>query len=377
MQQSPPPQFIHEITYHDLIDKAVPRPAKITGACGAGGYLGRMQLVTGATGIAGSHILLECAQRGPVRAIHRHGSDRSIVERIFRYYRADADALLNAVEWMQTDILDRVGLDIAMRGVRYVHHAAAMVSFNPGDAGALASANIDGTANVVNAALEHGVERLCHVSSTATIGGTGWNGPRDESMQWEDEEHHSAYAISKHAAELEVHRGIAEGLDAVMVNPCIIIGPGPAGRSSMTLIERLRKGTRFYPTGSNAVVDARDVARCMLALMDQGSTGERYLLVGENVSYQRLFGSLATAFGRPMPDTALRPWMLQAAWRFERVRSLLTGSKPFITRDTAHSAIADRSFSAEKVQKLLGIRFIPAEHAVANVAGFLQGGRAY
>jgi nucleoside-diphosphate-sugar epimerase len=336
-----------------------------------------MHLVTGATGIVGSHVLLECAARGPVRALYRRDSDRSIVERIFRHYRADADTLLTAVEWVQGDVLDVDALQAAMRGVRQVYHTAAVVSFAPGDAGTMQRVNADGTANVVNVALECGVHRLCHVSSTAAIGDAPSGVMRHEALPWNADKHTSAYSLSKYAAELEVQRGIAEGLDAVMVNPCVIIGPGLFGRSSMTLVERLQQGTRFYAPGSNAVVDARDVAQCMLAVTEQAPTGERFLLVGENLSYQRLFTLLANAFDKDAPSIPLRRWMLNMGWRVERSRSLLTGSTPFITRDTAHSALTERSYSSAKVEALLGHRFRTAEEMVANVAAFVRNGKAY
>jgi nucleoside-diphosphate-sugar epimerase len=178
--------------------------------------------------------------------------------------------------------------------------------------------------------------------------------------------------MTKYAAELEVYRGIAEGLDAIMVNPCIVLGPGLPGRSSMTLVERLNRGTRFYPPGANAVVDARDVARCMVALMDRGTSGERYLLVGENLTYQRLFTLLSEAFGRKPPTWPLRSWMLEAAWRLERARSMLTGATPFITEATAHSAITHRTYDPSKVSDLLGYRFLGAAEAITNVAAFLR-----
>lgn len=336
-----------------------------------------MHLVTGATGIVGSHVLLECAARGPVRALYRRDSDRSIVERIFRHYRADADTLLTAVEWFPADLLDVDGMNAAMRDVRHVYHTAAVVSFAPGDAARMHQVNVTGTANVVNAALENQVQRLCHVSSTAAIGTAPEGQPRDESLPWNEDKRDSAYSLSKYAAELEVQRGVAEGLDAVLVNPCVIIGPGQSGRSSMTLVERLRKGTRWYPPGSNAIVDARDVAQCMLALMERGVNGERYLLVGENISYQRLFSLLANAFGNPAPSRPLRPWMLEVGWRLEELRSTLLGSTPFITRATAHSAIIQRSYNAAKVQALLQHRPRTAEETVANVAAYMNGVRAY
>ncbi len=331
-----------------------------------------MDLVTGATGIVGSHLLLELASRGPVRATRRKNSDLSIVERVFRYYRIDAEELLQKIDWVEADLLDVDALNDAMFGVRYVFHAAAMVSFDPRDTDAMQRVNVGGTTNVVNAALVQGVHRLCHVSSTAAIGHAPAGILRAEDLPWEAEKQTSAYAIGKYEAELEVQRGIAEGLDAVIVNPCIIIGPGMSGRSSMTLVERVRKGTRFYPPGSNAIVDARDVAECMLKLVERGVSGERYLLVGENLSYRTLFDHLSRAFGRPVPSSALQPWILQLGWRLDRLRSILTGSRPFITEATAHSSIIQRGYSAAKAQALLGHRFRTAEEAVQNVALFLE-----
>jgi dihydroflavonol-4-reductase len=336
-----------------------------------------MHLVTGATGIVGSHVLLECAVRGPVRALYRGGSDRSIVERVFRHYRADADVLLTAIEWVEADILDVDALWAAMRGVRHVFHTAAVVSFSPRDADRMHRVNVTGTANVVNAALENGIERLCHVSSTAAIGEEPAGVARTESSPWHADERTSAYSLSKYAAEMEVYRGIAEGLDAILVNPCVIIGPGQEGRSSMTLVERLRKGTRFHPPGSNAVVDARDVAQAMLALMEKAQSGERFLLVGENITYKRLFGLLAAAFGNPAPAVPLRPWMLGLGWRLEALRGFVTGSEPFITRATAWSALSHRSYSSAKAEALLGLKFRKAKEAVSNVAAFVAGRSAH
>lgn len=336
-----------------------------------------MDLVTGATGIVGSHLLVELASLGPVRAIHRKNSDRSIVERVFRHYRPDADELLRKIEWFEADLLDVDAMNDAMVGVRHVFHGAAVVSFDPCDTDAMQRVNVGGTTNVVNAALAQGVQRLCHVSSTAAIGHAPAGVLRHENLPWEMQSKTSAYAIGKFEAELEVQRGIAEGLDAVIVNPCIIIGPGISRRSSMTLVEHLREGTRFYPPGSNAMVDARDVAECMVALVERGGSGERYLLVGENLSYRVLFDKLCKTFERPGPTIALKPWMLQIGWRLERLRTLLTGSKPFITQATAHSSIIQRGYSADKVKALLGHRFRTVEDAALNIALFLEKHQAH
>ena len=156
----------------------------------------------------------------------------------------------------------------------------------------------------------------------------------------------------------------------MIVNPCIVIGPGSTGRSSMTLMERLHKGTRFFPPGSNSMVDARDVARCMVELIRTAPTGERYLLVGESLSYGDAFRTFSNAFGNPAPRTAIPPWMLEVAWRVERLRSSLTGATPFVTKATAHSALIDRAYSAQKVEDLLGHRFFAVQAMAENMARY-------
>lgn len=331
-----------------------------------------MDLITGATGIVGLHLLHELTSAGErVRALWRKNTDLSIVERVFRHYTPDPQPLLDRIEWVEGELHDVESLKDAMEGVDRVYHAAAMVSFAPADRKELFRVNTAGTANIVNAALIKGVKRICHVSSTAAIGKAEPGVERHEGLPWASDRNTSPYAASKYAAELEIYRGIAEGLDAVIVNPCIIIGPGMPGRSTMTLIEKMRRGMRFYPPGSNAVVDARDVAACMRLLMEKGPTGERYLLVGENVSYQRLFTEFAKGFGNKPPSIPLSPAMLQIGWRLERLRTFF-GGKPFITRATAHTGIIQRRFSNAKVKAELGYEFRGVGEMVRNVVGYMD-----
>lgn len=316
-----------------------------------------MDLVTGGTGIVGSHLLQQLVASGrSVRATRRASSDLEQVRRVFRHLDPAGDRQFDRVEWVEADLLDTTALRDAMAGVERVYHCAALVSFDPRDTKALFAQNITGTANVVNAALETGVKRLLHISSTATIGKAPAGTMANEESEWQRDAHTSPYAVSKAEAELEVQRGIAEGLDAVLVNPCIVLGIGSPGRSSMTMVERVRKGTRFFPPGSNAVVDARDVAAFSIALMEKGATGERHLLVGENLSYERLFTLIAETAGKPAPKNRIRRWMLELAWRLEQARTLF-GGRPFITRHTAHSAVTRRSYDAGKAVQVTGLRF--------------------
>jgi nucleoside-diphosphate-sugar epimerase len=274
---------------------------------------------------------------------------------------------------VEGDLFEVDALHDAMHGVEHLYHCAALVSFDPRDRPAMMSVNAEGTANVVDAALEKGVRRLCHVSSTATIGGGMDGSTGDETKPFVQNGSSSAYAISKAKAELEVYRGIAEGLDAVMVNPCVVLGPGIAGRSSMTMVERVRKGSRFFPGGSNAVVDARDVATAMTRLITEGASGERYLLIGEGIGYRKLFTLIAQSAGKPAPAMPLPAWALELGWRVEVMRTVL-GGRPLITRNTARTASRIRLYDGSKAERLLGMKFRSAEEAVTNVAVFLGRG---
>lgn len=331
-----------------------------------------MDLVTGGTGIVGAHVLDALLEKGrPVRALLRSGTDPGMVKRILQHYHADGAERFRRIQWVEGGVFDVQALRSVMQGVEHLYHCAALVSFDPRDAQTMREVNAEGTANVVDAALETGVKRLCHVSSTATIGGGLDGGTGDEDKPFVQDADSSAYAISKAKAELEVHRGIAEGLDAVMVNPCVVLGPGLAGRSSMTMVERVRKGSRFYPGGSNAVVDARDVATAMTRLITEGRTGERYLLIGEGLTYKKLFTLIAQSAGKAVPSMELPAWALELGWRAEALRTAF-GGRPLITRNTARTASRIRNYEGSKVERLLGIEFRSAEEAVANVAAFLH-----
>ena len=346
------------------------RPVTDKHGCG----LNEMDLVTGGTGIVGAHVLDRLIDQGrTVRALHRPGSDRDFVRRVLRHYHADGDARFARIHWAEGDLLDTESLSAAMQGTGQVFHCAALVSFDPRDRPALFANNITGTANVVNAMLAAGVMRLAHVSSTATIGSV--NSPLGdyENDPFNEEGPASDYALSKHGAEMEVQRGIAEGLHAVMVNPCVIIGPGPRhGRSSLTMVERMRKGSHFHPKGSNAVVDARDVAIALVRLMDTGVPGERHLLVGENITYKDLFRTIARTAGQREPTIPIAPWVLDCAWRLERLRTLF-GGRSLVTKASARTASHPRLYDGSKARTLLDMDFRKAVEAVENTERFLRG----
>lgn len=189
----------------------------------------------------GSRLIYDLVRSGEeVRAIKRPTSDLATIKNIFNYYSPSEKNLMENLEWVEGDVTDMFSLLEAMKGITKVYHCAAMVSFNPKARDKMMKVNIEGTANIVNACLEKGIEKLCYASSVAAIGNpvlkkpgseNGHAGPGrfveeiTENTPWVASAKNSNYTISKYASEQEVWRGIEEGLNAVIVNPSIIIGP--------------------------------------------------------------------------------------------------------------------------------------------------------
>ena len=336
--------------------------------CGISLYICRMILVTGGTGLVGSHLLFDLAKNGEkVRALKRPTSDLSAVKKIFEYYSPNKNSF-EQIEWMDGDVLDVVSLQEAMQGVEKVYHCAAYVSFNPKKADKLLKINIEGTANIVNTCLENKVKKLCHVSSTAAIGHTDNGELITEKVKWRQTKNTSNYSISKHHSEREVWRGIEEGLNAVIVNPCIVIGPGNWGKSSTSFFPQVWRGMKYYSTGGNAFVDARDVSKAMLNLMESNINSEHFLIVGENMSFRHFFDLIAENLGKPKPNVKAGSFITGLAWRAERVRNMLTGSRQLITRETAYSSQQASYYSNQKIKDAIGLEFVSIEQSIKETS---------
>ncbi|RAJ85431.1 nucleoside-diphosphate-sugar epimerase [Chitinophaga dinghuensis] len=304
-----------------------------------------MILVTGGTGLLGSHLIRSLVEAGkPVRAIYRKAP------------AAQLQDIHHKIEWVEGDILDVVGLEEVMEGIRQVYHCAGMVSFTPGNNG-LRKVNVEGTANVVNCALDAGVEKLVHVSSVAALGRAKDGQHITEESEWVPSKHNSQYAVSKFDGELEVWRGIAEGLPAVVVNPSIILGSGFWEDGSSAIFKNVYKEFPYYTRGVNGFVDVRDVAKAMMMLMDAPVTGERFILSADNWSYKDLFTSMANALHRKPPVKEATPFMTGLVWRVEKIKHMLGGKSPLITKETAHTAQLKVFYDNKKIQQ-----FLPAFH---------------
>ncbi|MEP7167797.1 MAG: NAD-dependent epimerase/dehydratase family protein [Bacteroidota bacterium] len=320
-----------------------------------------MIFVTGGTGLVGSHLLFDLVLKGEnVRALKRKNSDISFVKNIFSSH----PQLFEKIEWMDGDVLDIFSLQEAIKGISKVYHCAAMVSFIPAEADDMMKININGTANVVNLCLENKMEKLCYVSSVAAVNRINEDETIDENSQWTISKRNSNYAISKYGAEREVWRGIAEGLNAVIVNPTIIFGPGNWKTGSTALFPQIRKGLKFYTDGTTGFVDVRDVSKAMILLMESEIRSERFIINAENLNFKKIFDWIAEGLGKPKPFIYAYGWMRSVAWRAEALKSFLFNTKPFITKETAFAAHKKVHFSNEKIKKAISIEFIELQKCI-------------
>jgi nucleoside-diphosphate-sugar epimerase len=316
--------------------------------------------ITGASGLLGSYLIRQLISKGQqVVTLYRNGKGNLTKE--------EADK----VEWVRGDIFDVCLLQDVMYDCRRVYHCAGLVSFSPGRAGDLMKINVEGTANVVNAALETGIEKLVHVSSVAALGRKRNNQVVTENMRWDDQSNPSVYGKTKYLAELEVWRAVAEGLNAVIVNPVIILGKGNWETGSSATFRNAFNEFPWYTEGVSGFVDAYDVANAMVQLMESEIIAERFILSAENWTYRDLFTTMANGFGKRPPHRKVEPWMASLVWRIERVKGLLTGKEPLLTRETAETAQQKVQFDNSKILNALqGFRFRPLAETIHDACQY-------
>ncbi len=327
-----------------------------------------MILITGATGLVGSYLLFSLLKQGrKVRALlyNQKSLDRTRV--IFKSLGGDPEVLINQVEWVEGDVLDVTVLHDAMQGIKQVYHCAAIVSFDPGDTELMMKINVDGTANVVNAALEAGIDKLCHVSSIASLGRTDDSNIIDENSEWRSTSYNSRYSKSKYMAEREVWRASAEGLPVIIVNPAIILGYGHPEKGSSRMFKTIHKISKFYGRGINGFVDVRDVVRAMIELMESEIQNERFVVSAGNFSYKEIFSMIAAGFNKPLPDVEIPDLLLEAVWRFEWLRTRIMKVKPLITKETAATSKNNYNYSSAKLIKALEFEYTPIEETINTV----------
>ncbi len=325
-------------------------------------------LVTGGTGFVGAHLLFHLTSAGSrVRALKRHESSTQTAQKIFGFYQPFSSSLWDMIEWVDGDLLDIASLEEAMAGIRQVYHAAAVVSFQGNNRSFIQRVNQIGTANLVNVALEKKVDKLLFVSSIGTLGRAHQSEPVTEETHWNNKKT-SVYSKSKYEAEREVWRGMAEGLNAVIINPSIIIGPGNWSHGSPQLFQTMYNGLKFYTSGSNGFVGVNDVVHLMILLMNGPFAGERYIVSSENVPYRELFRWMADALHVQRPSYHAGKMLSGISWRLLAIKGWLTGKKSSITKETAQTANQKYRYSNAKVCEATGFVFTPVKTCVEETA---------
>jgi len=322
-----------------------------------------MNLITGITGLVGSHLALRLLEKGEnVRGIFRAESSKSKTRNLFSLY--GKSALFDRIEWVQSDILDVPSLEKAFVGINRVYHCAALISFDPRDEEKLRKVNIEGTANVVNLCIDFGVSKICHVSSVAALGDLKEGAAvLTEETEWNPEKYHSDYGISKYGAEMEIWRGWQEGLASVAVVPGIILGPGFWNEGSGTIFSTIENGFPFYTVGSTGFVGVNDVVTAMMRLMESDVSGERFILVAEHLVLRDVAFAIADSLSVKRPgiqaDILLTKMAVAADWF-----ASLFGKKRKLFSETSEAFHRHRYFATDKIQSVIDFDFTPIRDCI-------------
>jgi len=331
-----------------------------------------MILVTGATGMVGGHLLWHLLQENErVLAIRRPTSNLAPLRTIFSLYTSQPDDYTTRIDWKMADVLDENSLHEALHDVTQVYHCAAIVSLSS-KSGELLNTNVLGTRNVVRAALAEKVEKFCFVSSIAAFGKAIKGDKIDEDSIWTDSANRSQYSRSKYYSEEEVWKGIREGLNAVIVNPGVILGVSGTNTGSSQLFSQVRKGLMFYTRGGTGYVDVRDVVRAMIRLMESEISGERFILVGENCSNRDVLNWMSDGLGKTRPKVVVGKRTLFTIGSLLEIAGKVFRFHPLIDRGTARSASHREYYSSRKIEEIIGFNFTPIAKCIQETCTFLQ-----
>jgi len=327
-----------------------------------------MVLVTGGTGLVGAHLLLHLIENEEiVRGIYRNLESIQKTKDLFSLYQKDI--LFEKIDWIQADITDVPSLEIAFKNVEYVYHCAALISFDSKDEDLLRKTNIEGTANIVNFCIANAVKKLCFLSSISALGDLKENEKIiTEEAEWNPERLHSDYAISKYGAEMEIWRGQQEGLDTVIINPGIILGPGFWEQGSGMLFKKVASGLSFYTKGVTGYIAVPDVVQIAAKLIKNGHSNERFTLIAENIAFQDLFNSIADALNVKRPSFYASPLLLNFLYRIDWFLSNVLGQKRKLNRATATASYAENWYSNEKITNVMGTKFLDIHQYIKDIS---------
>ncbi len=341
--------------------------------------------LTGGTGFLGAYLLYELLQTDhAIKALKRPGSDLTHLTLVFHFLAAqqnrsaaEADADLQAIHWVEGELLDTKCIRDALHDVDAIYHAAAYISFDRMERETIMDTNLHGTTTLVNLALECGVPYFYHVSSVATLQKKPGK-PVDEELEDFPKTFPTTYAESKFRAEREVWRGFAEGLKGFIVNPGVILGPGSLERGAGLLFKRVLKGLKFYPPGTGAYVDARDVAEAMLKLQDQPERYQnRFILVDKTLPVQQVLTQIARLFDLAPPSIQANQSLSLMLGYLEEWQSRLLGKPPLITPELARISNIQTAYDNSRIKEHLSFTFRPVEDTIALTCRFIKAQGLY
>ena len=324
--------------------------------------------------MVGAHLLYFLLKENEVvRGIHRNASDREAVKRIFKLYSSDYETVFKRIDWVEADILDIPELTKAFVDVNRVFHCAASINFNPSKYKFLKKVNVEGTANIVNLCLANKVEKLCYVSSVATFGSARLGKEVNENSEWNPDEKNNVYAITKYAGEMEVWRGTQEGLDALIVNPGIILGTSPNEAGSGIIPSLASRGVSYYPSGGMGIIDVQDVVKAMILLMKSGIKNDQFILVSQNISYKDILSRFAVVYGKNPPTKKLSKTLMGYLSGIDWISNILFGTKRRLPKSLVKSMFTISSYSSSKIKDAIGFKFTPLEETINRI--FEEGKR--
>lgn len=313
-----------------------------------------MILVTGANGFLGSFICKALADSGKnVKALVRNNSDTSLLE-----------GASDKVQIVHGDILDMNSMEEHFEGLKILIHAAAIVSFHRSDYDQMSEVNIEGTKNMVNLSLKYKVDFFLHISSVAAIGRKEQKAVVSEKNKWEESKWNSHYGESKYLAELEVWRGIQEGLSGIVLNPSVVLGPGNWDISSSRLFKYAWQENKYYSEGLMNYVDVRDVTSIIMRFLEKQPSDERYIISAGDITYKDFFEIVARRFNKKPPYRQANKRLLRLGLIIEWVKSMFSSNRPLITTETINLSGSEISFDNSKIKKELNFNFTPLEQTV-------------
>ncbi len=295
-------------------------------------------LVTGAAGLLGATVVKNLLQNDFKVVATYHQREPSIAPH-------------PQLTIQQLDLLDVVATGDLLQEVDAVIHCAGKVSFHSRDRMLLYKVNVEGTANLANAAIATSIKKFIHVSSVAALGRIRPGEMITEEMNWTAESSNSIYGHSKYLGEMELWRAMAEGLPAAIVNPTIIIGDGDWNEGSMKIFKSVYEEFPWYTEGATGFVDSRDVANAILTLLQSDVEDERFILSGHQETYKNIFFKIADALGKKRAHKKVTPFLAGLVWRWEKLKSRFSGEAPLVTKETTETAFAIASFDNSKFLK--------------------------